>query len=198
MFPNAEVMMLPLIVTDIRRAIAQNLDFVALPAALTLPDICAHADTGKDKIVREDYEKWCDEYVTPRFQMPDDMVGQDGVKAIPLTGQVIYDARCMVLHAGKPETNVTVKVTDKAGKRTFVPVLNDVLVFRISSKKRPFVHTSSMGNAGMCRVREIEIYQLCAVLTDAAMDYYESHFDKFKPCKVYDPDRFDDGGEQDA
>ena len=41
MFPNSEVVMLPLIVNDVQRAISQNLDFVALPAALTLPDICA-------------------------------------------------------------------------------------------------------------------------------------------------------------
>lgn len=193
MFPNSEVVMLPLIVNDVQRAISQNLDFVALPAALTLPDICAHVDTGKEKVGRIDYERWCDEYVVPYFQTPDALVGLSGVKPIPMTGQLIYTARCAVLHEGMPKTNVLVR-TEVNGKKKDVPCLNDVLVFRTSSKKHPFVHVSNMGNAGMCRTREIEIYQLCSALCDAAMSYYGSHADRFKKCSIFDPDKCDFGG----
>ena len=66
----------------------------ALVLSLTLPSICAKVEYGNDS--RTDYKNWCDNHI-PKDKF---LFGMPGFEGNELTGEVIYQLRCAVLHSG--------------------------------------------------------------------------------------------------
>lgn len=77
---------------QIDRATAANLYYVALLAALSLPDICGAMESDAGEATRQKYIAWFDRWVAPRY----------AVRGAPsLTGEVCYYYRCSALHQGR-------------------------------------------------------------------------------------------------
>jgi len=77
---------------QIDRAAAANLYYVALLAALSLPDICGAMESDDGEATRPKYIAWFDRWVAPSYT-----VGG----APSLTGEVCYYYRCSALHQGR-------------------------------------------------------------------------------------------------
>jgi len=75
---------------QVHRALDENLYYVALFAALTIPDICGAMESGDGKAHKCRYIAWFDKWVTPKKY-----------SRSTLTGEVCYYYRCAVLHQGR-------------------------------------------------------------------------------------------------
>lgn len=71
-----------------------NLYYLALFAALTLPDICAAMDAPDGEAHKPLYIQWFDKFVAPLHSS-----GASGTG--PITGQVAYELRCSILHQAR-------------------------------------------------------------------------------------------------
>ena len=80
------------LVGQIRAALGVNLYYLALAAALILPDICGALASTDGRAKRRKYTEWFDRYVGAAY------VGIDGKPW--LTGEDCYRLRCSFLHQG--------------------------------------------------------------------------------------------------
>ena len=80
------------LIQQIDRAMAANLYYVALLAALSLPDICGAMESDDGEATRKKFIVWFDRWVGPRYVVGD---------APSLTGEVCYYYRCSALHQGR-------------------------------------------------------------------------------------------------
>jgi len=76
---------------QIERGLDQNLYYLALFAALSLPDICGALDSDDGEADRSKYISWFDEYVGDGYK--------SGTQAF-LSGDDCYYFRCGILHQG--------------------------------------------------------------------------------------------------
>lgn len=77
---------------QIDRAVGANLYYVALLAALSLPDICGAMESDDGEATRQRYIAWFDRWVAPKYTVRG---------ALSLTGEVCYYYRCSALHQGR-------------------------------------------------------------------------------------------------
>jgi hypothetical protein len=68
-----------------------NLYYLALFAAVAIPDICGALDSDDGYATKAKYIGWFDEYVAPRYRTPSGPI---------LTGEDCYFFRCSLLHQG--------------------------------------------------------------------------------------------------
>jgi len=80
------------ILAQIRQANDAGLYYVALFAALALPDICGALESTDGQANGERYARWFDTHVSPRYRAG----GQTTV-----TGEDAYRFRCSMLHQGR-------------------------------------------------------------------------------------------------
>lgn len=79
------------LISQIEKAIDQNLYLIALSSCLTLPDICGAINTRKGMANGQNYRSWYDEYVFPEYSA--------------LTSDECYNFRCKFLHQGQTRAN---------------------------------------------------------------------------------------------
>lgn len=157
------------LVHDIRKALENDLYFVALCSALTLPDICGKATYPDETSSRKRYISWYDEEIGKYEKNPGDK------KNMPyLSGEVIYSLRCSLLHEGNPNMN-------NDSLRTDLPIDHFSLVIE---KEKPFdiyLDSSSIANIGDENIREysMNVRRVCMILCNVAESYYEENIDKF-------------------
>jgi hypothetical protein len=73
-------------------AVGANLYYVALLAALSLPDICGAMESDDGEATGQRYIAWFNRWVAPKYT----------VRGAPsLTGEVCYYYRCSALHQGR-------------------------------------------------------------------------------------------------
>ncbi len=90
------------IVDDIRAALNNDLYFVALSTALTLPDICGKAEYPDEKSSKKRYIDWNDKEIGYYEKNPHQTTDEE----MPyLSGSVIYSLRCSLLHEGNPNVD---------------------------------------------------------------------------------------------
>ena len=157
------------LVQDIRKALENELYFVALSSALTLPDICGKAAYPNENKNRKRYVSWYEEEIGKYEKNPDDKENMPY-----LSGEVIYNLRCSLLHEGNPNMN-----NDSLKKD--LPIDHFSLVIE---KAKPFdIYADSclITNFGGKNIREysMNVRRICMILCNAAEKYYKENKDKF-------------------
>lgn len=161
--------MITRLIQDIRKALENELYFVALSSALTLPDICGRVAYPTEKSSRNRYILWYDEEIGKYEKNP-----QDKDNMPYLSGEVIYSLRCSLLHEGNPNIN-------NANLRTNQPIDHFSLAIE---KAKPFDIYSDAGsiiqseNEQMRKYR-MNVRRICMILCNVAESYYEENRDKF-------------------
>jgi len=168
--------MIKRLIEDVNKALDAEAYMAALSLVLTLPDICAKAEYGDDLKNKERYIKWFDEYIGKYEKAPT----KSGEMEMPyLSGEVVYQLRCSVLHQGTPNID-----NDKI-KNEICKIDHFTLVVE---KKKPFdiyidsaCVSSMMGLAESKPVRSyrVNVRRLCIIITSVAKKYYKTNRDKF-------------------
>ena len=92
-------------ILEIKQALSLRLYNSALALALTLPSICARVEYGNKK--RNDkvhYINWFDKYAKDKFTFDaTQLSGNEIISYNTIDGNVCYNLRCAILHAGNFE-----------------------------------------------------------------------------------------------
>ena len=157
------------LVQDIRKALENNLYFVALSSALTLPDICGKAAYPEEKSSRRRYISWYDEEIGKYEKNPEDKENMPY-----LSGEVIYSLRCSLLHEGNPNMN-------NDSLRADLPIDHFSLVIEKAKPFDIYSDSSSISNFGDKNIREysMNVRRICMILCNVAESYYKEYKDKF-------------------
>lgn len=157
------------LVQDIRKALENELYFVALSSALTLPDICGKAAYPDERSSRKRYISWYDEVIGKYEKNPDDKENMPY-----LSGEVIYSLRCSLLHEGNPNMN-------NDSLKTSLPIDHFSLVIEKAKPFDIYSDASSIMNFGSDHIREyrMNVRRICMILCNVAESYYKKNKDKF-------------------
>ncbi len=164
------------LIEDINKALDAEAYMAALSLVLTLPDICAKAKYDNSLKNKERYIKWFDEYIGQYEKPP---VKSDETKMPYLSGEVIYQLRCSVLHQGTPNIDSS-KIKDEMCKIDHFTL--------VIEKKKPFdiyIDTASVSSMMSpkklkpTRNYEVNIRRLCLIIISTVEKYYEENKDKF-------------------
>ena len=159
------------IIADIRKALENNLHFVALNSALTLPDICGKAAYPNCK-VGDRYKAWYDEFVGKYEVPPTNESGPDDTKMSYLSGEVVYSLRNSFLHQGTPNIEPE-KIKAEENK-----IDNFSLIIGSKKKFDIYPDISGLGN-GKIRTYSVNIRRLCIIIGASASAYYKENKSKF-------------------
>ena len=157
------------ITEDIKRALEYNLYFVALSSALTLPDICGKAEYPNERNSKKRYILWYDEYIGKYEKCP------DSIENMPwLSGEVIYNLRCSMLHEGNPNMN-------NESLKNELPINRFSLVVEKNKEFCSSVDTGSVTSIGGKIIREyrMNVRRICKILCSVAEFYYKDNKEKF-------------------
>lgn len=163
--------MIDRIVQDIRGALDQNLFFVALNSALTLPDICGKAEYPSEQSTKKRYIDWYDKEIG----LYEKSHRQNGQEEMPyLSGEVMYSLRCAMLHSGEPNISGD-SVRRKPDIDKFSLVIQKAQPFNVYSDS-----SSIMDCAGEhIRSYRMNVRRICLILCAVAEAYYRDNKDKF-------------------
>lgn len=168
--------MIKRLIDDVSKALDAEAYIAALSLVLTLPDICAKAEYGDSLRNKERYIKWFDKYIGQYEKAP---IKEGEVEMPYLSGEVVYQLRCSVLHQGNPNIESD-KIKDEACKIDFFTI--------VVEKKKPFdIYVDSAGITTMMNPKEskpvrsyrVNVRRLCLIITSVTKEYYEKNKDKF-------------------
>ena len=162
--------MIERLVQEIRTALKNELYFVALSSAITLPDICGKAAYPTERSSRKRYILWYDEEIVKYEKNPED---KDDMPY--LSGEVIYSLRCSLLHEGNPNMR-------NDSLRTNQPIDHFSLVIE---KAKPFEIYSDASTIiqfedEQRREYRMNVRRICMILGNVAETYYKENRDKFR------------------
>ncbi len=157
------------LVQDIRKALENELYFVALSSALTLPDICGKAAYPNERSSRKRYISWYEEEIGKYEKDPNDKENMPY-----LSGEVIYSLRCSLLHEGNPNMNNDSLKTD-------FPIDHFSLVIEQAKSFDIYSDASLITNFGGKNIRKyrMNVRRICTILCNVAESYYKKNKDKF-------------------
>ena len=167
------------LIREINIALDNDLYFVALNTALTLPDICGRAEYPELRTA-ERYKKWYQEYIGQYEQCPEDKDNNTGFPY--LSDDVVYQLRCSILHQG----NLNIE-KGKTGIDKFALTIESKNEFNI------YFDTSSMSiSVNPYKTYRVSIRRLCFILCRCAVKYYERNKQKFNffNYKIIDYDKY--------
>lgn len=153
------------LVQDIRKALENELYFVALSSALTLPDICGKAAYPNERSSRKRYILWYDKEIGKYEKNPED---KDDMPY--LSGKVIYNLRCSLLHEGNPNVE-----KDSLNIDHFSLVIQKAKSFDVYSDASGIY---TFGNEQKREYR-MNVRRICLILCHVAESYYNENRDKF-------------------
>lgn len=157
------------LIQDIRRALENELYFVALSSALTLPDVCGKVAYPTEKSSRKRYILWYDEEIG-RYEKS----SKDKNNMPYLSGEVIYSLRCSLLHEGNPNMQ-------NDSLQTNQPIDHFSLIIEKAKPFEIYLDSSKVVTFGNRQIREYEmnVRRICMILCNAAEAYYKENRDKF-------------------
>lgn len=157
------------LVQDIRKALENELYFVALGSALTLPDICGKVAYPDELSSRKRYISWYDEEIGKYEKSPEDKENMPY-----LSGNVIYSLRCSLLHEDNPNVNSDSLKTD-------LPIDHFSLVIEKIKPFDMYSDSSSIANFGDKNIREysMNVRRICMILCNIAESFYKENKEKF-------------------
>src|SRR5215211_1590498 len=88
---------------QVLQAADARLYYLALGAALTIPDMCAAAAAPDGVTSGARYQDWCDQWLGMPFAKRVGPEGAMGIEVLFLTAADIYKLRCAFLHQGRTE-----------------------------------------------------------------------------------------------
>ncbi len=180
--------MIERIIEDINGALNAEAYLAALALALTLPDICARAEYGASKGSRRRYIDWFDEYIGKFEEIP---TGPSGIKMPYLSGEVVYQLRCSMLHQGTPSIEKDKIKEDSCKIDQFTLVIEKRKTFDIYTDASCAMWCEG-SESDVTRSYYVNVQRLCLIITLAAQKYYQDcggRFDFFD-CKIIDGDTF--------
>jgi hypothetical protein len=136
---------------QVRRAADANLYYVALAAALAIPDMCSAMETPDGKTTSALYRAWCDKWLSPKYKTS---------HGDHLTGQDCYGLRCSMLHEGRfiPHQGGYSRVLFvEPGAGTFVAhnnVMDDALNIDVNIFVRDMVESATAWHGPAQQTRE--------------------------------------------
>ena len=172
--------MLNRIITEINDCLDHEYLLAALTMALTLPDICGKAEYPTLKEPHR-YVRWYDENIGCYEKPP--RIDPCEVEMPYLSGEVVYNLRCMLLHQGTPNIERH-KIHSKECRIDRFSLLFE--------KKKPIdIYADSaqvfLGGTSPIpaqndvefRSYEVNVRRLCFILTTCAEAYYKNNVEKF-------------------
>lgn len=163
--------MLERLILDVDKALDAEVYLAALSLMLTLPDICAKAKYGDSLGNKKRYTKWYNEYIGQYEKSPQE---KDDITMPYLSGEVIYQLRCNVLHQGTPNID-SEKIDEESCKIDhFTPITQSKNEFELYSDFASY-------DDYMKPVREykVNIRRLWLVMRTSVLAYYRDNKDKF-------------------
>lgn len=169
--------MIEQLIADVNKALDAEAYMAALSLVLTLPDICAKAEYGSMLGNKKRYIKWFDEYIGKSEKPPH----YDNCPEMPyLSGEVVYQLRCSVLHQGAPNIDKSKIIEEPCKIDHFTLIIE---------RKNPFDIYSDSASVGgsfydtdlskSSRDYSVNIRRLCLVITLSAESYYKENESKF-------------------
>ncbi len=153
------------IIEEINIALDNDLYFVALNSVLTLPDICGKAEYPSEK-TSDRYKHWYQKYIGEYEQEPEEKMRDSGFPY--LSGDVVYDLRCSLLHQGNPN------LSNEKHINKFELIIEDKNEFDV------YADMASMTlSIKPYKTYSVSIRRLCFIICKAAKKYYEDNKDKF-------------------
>lgn len=158
------------LVQDIRKALENELYFVALSSALTLPDICGKAAYPDERSSRKRYILWYDEGIGKYEKSPEDKNNMPY-----LSGEVIYSLRCSLLHEGNPNMKNDIL-------RANQPIDHFSLVIEKAKPFDIYSDASAIIEFGNEQIRgyRMNVRRICMILCNVAESYYRDNMNKFQ------------------
>lgn len=163
-------------IEDIRRAMEAGAFQSALCLALTLPDICALVQYGKDGSVGTRYAAWCNEHVIRRYFPDYSMIEKDDVDYPVFDGYACYQLRCKVLHEGNVDIGRFKKVRIDQFELCATNTGMDAKGFAVSMCTN--VNVCVAGEHRKGNIMQVDVSHLCSSLGQAAIEFYSRHADK--------------------
>ena len=170
------------LIDDIKKALDNDLYYVALASALTLPDICGKAEYPQERSTKKRYVAWYNERIGKyeknhhvNFDMP------------YLSGEVVYCLRCSFLHEGNPNVD-----NEKLVKWNTIAINRFVLIVE---RKNEFdiycdISEKSTVSGQHSGAYFMNIRRICWIICEVAKEYYESNRSNFSfNFEIKDMDR---------
>lgn len=170
--------MIDKLIDDINKALDAEAYMAALSLALILPDICAkaeHNNSTKERGNKTSYIKWFDEHIGQYEKSPKK---DENEQSMPyLSGEVIYQLRCSVLHQGNPNIDKC-RIQDESCKiDNFSLIVGKQNPFNIYSDAASVL--SNCADSINSRSYSLNVRRLCLIITSTVKNYYEENKDKF-------------------
>lgn len=164
------------IIEDVNKALDAEAYMAALSLVLTLPDICAKAEYGDIIKNKERYVKWYDEYIG-QFEKTPMLPGE--IEMPYLSGEVIYQLRCSVLHQGTPNVDNRKIKNEKYRIDHFTLMIEKKKPFDIYSDAAGMFQRLSSEKSKPFRSYRVNVRRLCLIITRAVSGYYRKNREKF-------------------
>lgn len=164
------------IINDVNKALDAGAYLAALSLLLTLPDICAKAEYGSTMKNKERYITWYEENIGQYDKAP----FQIDEKTMPyLSGEVVYQLRCSLLHQGTPNVEKS-KINDDACKiDRFILAVEEKKTSKIYADSACISECSLRTSERSVRSYQVNICRLCQIITATAHGYYIANREKF-------------------
>ena len=175
------------LLADLEKSLDNDCYFAALSLALALPDICGRAEYPElSSYSKKRYIQWYDKYIGKYEKPPKESENDEDMPY--LSGEVIYQLRCSLLHQGVPDI-------DKGNIKAQENKIDHFSL--VVQKKNDF--DAYCDAASVCRNNEspdkersyrINVRRFCLIVSRVVKSYYEDNKDKFDfmNCNVIDWD----------
>lgn len=161
------------LIEDINKSLDNNAYLAALSLALTLPDICGKAAYPCEKSTKRRYVDWYDDNIG-QFENPQYTGGDQRLPY--LSGEVVYQLRCLMLHQGTPNIDPDKITNDVCKIDKFALIIEKKNAFDAYGDCSSF----SALNGSICsREYQVSVRRLCFLLCACVGKYYKDHKDKF-------------------
>ena len=179
--------MLLKIIEDINKSLDNDCFITALALALTLPDICGKAKYPNEKRNNVRYINWYDECIGSHEQCTD-----DDAQMPYLSGEVVYQLRCSLLHQGNPNINKDKVKEEQCKIDRFILVTEKKKEWNNLTDSSTKIEIPDENKLEKAYYREykVNVRRLCYILTACAEDYYNKNkaFFNFFNYEIVDMD----------